>query len=1096
MAIVYLTLLAALASLGMASETLLAEKMISREHFSSLLRTAFEDDVTLNRNKRQLSREESERVWLDILNHGLRWTQSKHHRALRPDTAASESKHPFVLCSRAPTKSGSERLQLLAQALDISVQRNQTVSNTDEESCFIVSVTSSAIHRASETDISNSTFTPLVDVMKIASGGVNYILQDTEWRPTDANKEGEGHLRTNHVASLMVDLIPGEVDEVSSSTAATQILNDVRAMIQSSNIVSSNNLRSSNNQQFSTIVPMRDAFSLTSSLHNNKQLRSFTDSVNVWSEALLSGFEADHHCKNMFDLLQVRERGEIEGFELLLNAQQSIEDEGAAWNRNCVISLIIGLSVNQSVESVDVGRPLEASSFEETSSTTRNLAVQGITNPQWISQSGVFDQRPFFDNDLDGSGQTVGVADAGLDTDNCYFYDSSNSEGIYGKNSWDMSQRKVVHYDSSFADRWETNRGHGTSVAAAAVGKRSFDGRVESNGYADGTAPGAKLAFFDMGVGSSFLDPGVVRLFESLSQADNGAKVIDGSWGRSYYGVYSSFCKDYDAILRDTFTDVLFVTSSGNTGSSGAITIQNPADCKNTLAVGSGLNYGNDIRPNELGIEYLADYTSKGPTADGRIKPDIIAPGHFLLTANANIDMVGECDGGIPDSRYGARGDGVRYVSGTSFAAPTVAGSAALIRQYFAEGWCKTDRCCGSKGCGSSISPSNSLLKALLLNGAVPMTGKVQKVPNGAVLDESFAVYDGKQGFGRINLLNSVPLEGSNKLQLIVVNDKSITFGNEHDFMIDIDTSNGCSSDLTVTLVWMDPPGATGCLNCLVNDLDLIVEEISGGSSKTYYPNGLSGRDSKNTVERVAINTLHGDRFSVIVKATNLVSEQRYSLAIAGCLAEDINTSRKQQTSSPSKRPTDAPTYKKPTKQQTTELTACMSPDECDIARKQKGIGRMFVGNNYPSFGCFFKGNTAFFGLGFTSRDQIENEDLPGYRQRLMCQLEASGTNTTIDFLTLAPSSAPSTQPSINPTLRPTLNQIIQPTRMLTPWPTDDASVLPPSTSETKWWPKVDKRKIQCVFSSDYQDVVGANTMFETEDECVEYLVGLLKKHD
>ena len=247
MAIVYLTLLAALASLGMASETLLAEKMISREHFSSLLRTAFEDDVTFshlsnrnkNRNKRQLSREESERVWLDVLNHGLRWTHSKHHRALRPDTAASESKHPFVLCSRAPNKSGSERLQLLAQALDISVQRNQTVSNTDEESCFIVSVTSSAIHRASETDISNSTFTPLVDVMKIASGGVNYILQDTEWRPTDANKEGEGHLRTNHVASLMVDLIPGEVDEVSSITAATQILNDVRAMIQSSNIVSS-----------------------------------------------------------------------------------------------------------------------------------------------------------------------------------------------------------------------------------------------------------------------------------------------------------------------------------------------------------------------------------------------------------------------------------------------------------------------------------------------------------------------------------------------------------------------------------------------------------------------------------------------------------------------------------------------------------------------------------------------------------------------------------------------------------------------------------------------------------------------------------------
>ncbi|KAK1742882.1 subtilase family serine peptidase [Skeletonema marinoi] len=1115
-----MTLLSVVMSIVMASETLLAEKMISREHFSSLLRTAFEDEVTFShlskKNNRQLSQEESEHAWLDILNYGMRWTQSKHHRALRPDNyTGSEPKHPYVLCSRATNKSGLERLQLLAQSLGISVERSQTVSNTDEESCFIVSVTSSTIQTAHETDISNSSFTPLVDVMKISSGGIRYILEDAQWQPTAASASagGDGLLRTTHVASLMVDLIPGEgVNAVNSSTAATQILNDVIAMIQSSinniNIISSSNLRSTSNQQLSNIVPMRDAFSLTSSLHNNKQLRSFTDSVNVWSEALFSGFEANHHCKNMFDLLQVRERGEIEGFELLLNAQQTVEDEGTAWNKNCVISLIIGLSVNQSVQSVDVGRPLEISSFdEETSSTTRELAVQGITNPQWISQSGVVNERPFFDNDLDGSGQTVGIADAGLDTDNCYFYDSSNSEDFYGRYSWDMSQRKVVHYDSDFADRRETNRGHGTAVAAAAVGRRSFDGLVESNGYADGTAPGSKLAFLDMGVGSAAIqDPGVVRLFESLSQADHGAKIIVGSWGRSYYGVYSSFCKDYDAILRDTFTDVLFVASSGNTGSTGTITVQNPADCKNVLSVGSGLNYGNDIRSNELGIEYLADYSSKGPTADGRIKPDIIAPGHFLLTANANVDMVGECDGGIPDSRYGARGDGVRYVSGTSFAAPTVAGSAALIRQYFIEGWCTTDRCCGSKGCGSIISPSNSLMKALLLNGAVPMTGKVQKVPNGAVLEESFAVYDGKQGFGRINLLNSVPLYGSNELQLIAVNDKTITYGNEHDYIIDIDTSNGCSSDLKVTLVWMDPPGATGCLNCLVNDLDVLVEEI-GGSSKTYYPNGLSRRDNKNTVERIVINTSNGERFRVSVKATNLVSEQRYSLAIAGCLADDIDTSRNQQTNSPSKRPTDAPTSKRPTNQQTTQLTSCMSPDECNKARKQKGITRMFVGENFPSYGCFIKGNTAFFGLGFTSKEQIENTDLPGYRQRLMCQLEASGTNTTIDYFSVEPSSAPSLQPSMNPTIHPTLNQTsgqtMQPTQKLTPWPTNDASVLPtPSTTvetatnEARWWPKIDKRKIECILSTDYKvDVAGANVMFETEDDCVEYLVESLKKH-
>lgn len=506
MNVAYLCLFSALISFATASGTLLFENTITQQHFSRLLRTAFDDEVTFkhlgNKNNRHLGQllpNESEQLWLDVIQFGWQWVHSPHHRALRTDPNHPEPIHPLVLCNHAPDKSGAERLQLLAKPLGIPIEMSQTVSNTEEESCFIVSAPPSIIQAVNETEMRDSSFAPLTDVTKIASGGVSYILEDTEWQPTSTgtdegqptstgtDEEGE----QNHVASLMIDLIPGEGNDEDFSTVADKILNDVIVMAQASvndtSIVPSSYLRSSVSNQPSDIVPLRHAFSLTSSLYGTIQPRMSTSEANLWSEALSSGFEAPHGCKDMLDMIQVREREGVEGFELILKADKMENIEGTAWNKDCVISLMMGLSVQSSVQSIEVGRPLIAASFED-SSSARKLAIQGITNPQWITQSGIVGKRPFFDNNLDGSGQTIGVADSGLDTNNCYFYDSTNSdEDIYGRYSWDFSQRKVVHYDSDFADGVETNGGHGSAVAAAAMGRRSFDGINESNGYADGT---------------------------------------------------------------------------------------------------------------------------------------------------------------------------------------------------------------------------------------------------------------------------------------------------------------------------------------------------------------------------------------------------------------------------------------------------------------------------------------------------------------------------------------------------------------------------------------------------------------------------------
>ena len=446
--------------------------------------------------------------------------------------------------------------------------------------------------------------------------------------------------------------------------------------------------------------------------------------------------------------------------------------------------------------------------------------IQGKTNPQWITQSGVLNFRPFFDVGLDGSNQIVAIADGGLDIDNCYFHDSTQTESnyndaIYGENKWDYNARKIVHYDDSFGDRIERGNGHGTYVSSIVAGKRSADGTVESIGHADGTAPGSKIAFFDMEVGAWGIDdPGPERIINSLYNANGsdqstpnkGARVINASWGRSYGGQYTSFCRKYDEMLRNEFSDLLFVVSAGNTGRNGESSIQDPADCKSPLAVGATLSYGTDLRSGELGHEYLADYSSRGPASDSRMKPDIVAPGHFILAAKAMPDNVGECDGNRnPNVKNNVTGgQGVKYTTGTSMASPALAGDGAIIRQYFEEGYCNIQTCCGSKGCtGSSMNPSGTLLKAILMNGAQPLTGGVQYVPSGDVLpDQPLQPYDNNQGMGRINLLNSVPLTGKNNMIMKIVNDKVIVDGNKDVYDLVIDKSNDCNRPLSVTLAW------------------------------------------------------------------------------------------------------------------------------------------------------------------------------------------------------------------------------------------------------------------------------------------------------
>jgi subtilisin family serine protease len=118
---------------------------------------------------------------------------------------------------------------------------------------------------------------------------------------------------------------------------------------------------------------------------------------------------------------------------------------------------------------------------------------------------------------------------------------------------------------------------------------------------------------------------------------------------------------------------IVIVATAGNNGPA-AMTLGNPGSGRGTLAVGAMSSYiherilrdvqfgdGLGVLMRPFAFNQTASFSSRGPTADGRMSPDIVANGMGAFAPAANrVDLV----------------------SGTSYAAPTVSGAAALLRRH------------------------------------------------------------------------------------------------------------------------------------------------------------------------------------------------------------------------------------------------------------------------------------------------------------------------------------------------------------------------------------------------------------------------------
>ena len=114
--------------------------------------------------------------------------------------------------------------------------------------------------------------------------------------------------------------------------------------------------------------------------------------------------------------------------------------------------------------------------------------------------------------------------------------------------------------------------------------------------------------------GEPFKVPGPNKLFGNIYNEGKGAKITNGSWS-SPFRPYSTRCRLYDNYLREQYDEILFVSSAGNAGNDvpGKVTstIGEPASCKNILAVGASQSHGERIYSGDMGIDYLADFSSR-----------------------------------------------------------------------------------------------------------------------------------------------------------------------------------------------------------------------------------------------------------------------------------------------------------------------------------------------------------------------------------------------------------------------------------------------------------------------------------------------------
>ncbi|MBA3469319.1 MAG: PKD domain-containing protein [Herpetosiphonaceae bacterium] len=432
---------------------------------------------------------------------------------------------------------------------------------------------------------------------------------------------------------------------------------------------------------------------------------------------------------------------------------------------------------------------------------------------------------------------------------------------------------RLIYNSNCTADPTANGRGGHGNLNVGIVGSfntRTGSPHVDANGYrlGQGISPYGRVAgtkvfnnagtFNDSACGGT--DQGVVA-----NSYTRGAHITSNSWGAPVNGAYNATSQAYDALTRDASSatagnqQMLHIFSAGNAGGATAAgnaqTIGSPGTAKNVLTVGAtenvrddgvldGCNYGGANSADDI-----ATFSSRGPTTDGRVKPEIVGPGTHVqgpASQDPTFNGSGACGPPSGQGNYYPTGQTLyTWSSGTSHSAPAVAGVASLVYEHY------------GRVLNPGQTPSPAMLKALIINSPRYLSGS----GTGGTLPSN------NQGWGDANMGSM--FDGHQR----IVNDQTLVLTGTGSLY----KSNGVVTSNTkgfrVSLVWTDAAGATTG-NAYVNDLNL---EVTVGD-QTYKGNVFSGAnsatggsfDTKNNGENVFVPAGVSGAYSVKVTAANI----------------------------------------------------------------------------------------------------------------------------------------------------------------------------------------------------------------------------------